>query len=74
MILTVIVSLSYSPTLQQAAMPYAKMYPMYIKHCAPKMKAKLMEHVNKDFEGDESMKNGWATTVFIESCFGVAGS
>jgi hypothetical protein len=55
-------------------MPYAKMYPMYIKHCAPKMKAKLMEHVNKDFEGDESMKNGWATTVFIESCFGVAGS
>ncbi len=55
-------------------MPYAEMYPIiYIKHCAPKMKDKLMEHVNKDFEGDESMKNAWVTTVFIESRFGVAG-
>ena len=49
-------------------------FTQYILSTAPKMKAKLMEHVNKDFEGDESMKNGWATTVFIESCFGVAGS
>jgi hypothetical protein len=53
-------------------LPYVGMHPMYIKHCAPKMKATLMVHVNKDFQGDDSMKNGWATTVFIESCFGVA--
>ena len=53
-------------------MPYKDLYPLYIKYCSTKIIQKIRVHIGKDFNGDESMKEGWATTVFIESCFGIA--
>jgi hypothetical protein len=61
------------PHHAQAVEQYQDLYPLYIKYCTEKIIAKIDIHIGKNFEGDESMKEGWATTVFIESCFGVAG-
>ena len=56
----------------QAVLPYAFGYPHYLEYCCKKIKSKLLEHITANFENDESMSHGWATTTFIESCFGVA--
>ena len=61
---------SYTPSRPphhaQAVEQYQDLYPLYIKYCTEKIIAKIDIHIGKNFEGDGSMKEGWATTVFIE--------